>query len=135
MPPPDECPRARPNAPDGTHITLYESLDLRYDPTTVQWARPKFAHLSHEPLIRAWVRVEDAATDPYAVAVAADALPPAVFALGYLGWSRSGSTFGFLFLCLCVILGCWTDWPMYAFAGFLAVAHFFRRRGERTGKP
>lgn len=49
-------------------------------------------------------------------------------ALGYLGWARSGSTFGFFFLCLGVILGCWTDWPMYAFAGFLAVAHFFRRR-------
>jgi hypothetical protein len=49
-------------------------------------------------------------------------------ALGYLGWARSGSKFGFVMLCLCVILGCWTDWPMYAFSGFLAVAHFLRRR-------
>jgi hypothetical protein len=48
--------------------------------------------------------------------------------LGYQGWARLGSKFGFLFLCLCVILGCWTDWPMYAFVGFLAVAHFFRSR-------
>ncbi|MDB5321024.1 MAG: dolichyl-phosphate-mannose-protein mannosyltransferase [Phycisphaerales bacterium] len=56
-------------------------------------------------------------------------------ALGYLSWARSGSRFGFLFLCLCVILGCWTDWPMYAFAGFLAVAHFFRRRDLLTPLP
>jgi 4-amino-4-deoxy-L-arabinose transferase-like glycosyltransferase len=56
-------------------------------------------------------------------------------ALGYLSWARSGSRFGFLFLCLCLILGCWTDWPMYAFVGFLAVAHFFRRRDLLTPLP
>ena len=55
--------------------------------------------------------------------------------LGYLGWARSGSTFGFLFMCLCVILGCWTDWPMYIFTGFLAIAHFFRRRDLLTPLP
>jgi 4-amino-4-deoxy-L-arabinose transferase-like glycosyltransferase len=62
---------------------------------------------------------------------------------GYLGWARSGSKLGFLLLCLCVVLGCWTDWPMYVFTGLLAVSHFFRRRdlvmlgrGEETpGRP
>jgi 4-amino-4-deoxy-L-arabinose transferase-like glycosyltransferase len=56
-------------------------------------------------------------------------------AVGYLGWARSGSKLGFLFLCLCVVGGCWTDWPMYAFVGFLAAAHFFRRRDLLTPLP
>lgn len=56
-------------------------------------------------------------------------------ALGYLGWARSGSKFGFLFMSLCIILGCWTDWPMYIFTGFLAIAHFFRRRDLLTPLP
>ena len=61
--------------------------------------------------------------------------------LGYLAWARSGSRLGFILLCVCVILGCWTDWPMYIFAGFLAVAHFLRRRdllaprGRTPGGP
>jgi hypothetical protein len=55
--------------------------------------------------------------------------------LGYLGWARSGSKFGFVFMTVCVILGCWTDWPMYIFTGFLAVAHFFRRRDLLTPLP
>jgi hypothetical protein len=69
-------------------------------------------------------------------------------ALGYLSWARSGSKAGFLLLIVCVILGCWTDWPMYVFTGFLAVMHFFKRRDglivatpeggetvERAGRP
>lgn len=48
--------------------------------------------------------------------------------LGYLGWARSSSRVGFGLLVVCVILGCWTDWPMYVFTGFLAVLHFVRRR-------
>jgi hypothetical protein len=61
--------------------------------------------------------------------------------LGYLAWARSGSRWGFILLCICVILGCWTDWPMYVFTGFLAVAHFLRRRdllaprGRTPGGP
>src|SRR5205814_10662283 len=52
--------------------------------------------------------------------------------LGYLAWARSGSRVGFILLCICVILGCWTDWPMYIFTGFLALAHFLRRRALLT---
>jgi len=55
--------------------------------------------------------------------------------LGYLAWARSGSTLGFLLLCVCVVLGCWTDWPMYVFTGLLAVTHFFRRRDLLTPLP
>jgi 4-amino-4-deoxy-L-arabinose transferase-like glycosyltransferase len=69
-------------------------------------------------------------------------------ALGYLGWARSGSKAGFLLLVVCVILGCWADWPMYVFTGLLAAMHFLRRRDglvvatpeggqtvERAGRP
>jgi hypothetical protein len=87
LPPPDSCAPAPANAPDGTHISLYEAVEVRYDRATVQWARPKLAHLAHEPVLRAWVRLADGPTDPYGVIVAADALPPAVFALGFRGWS------------------------------------------------
>jgi hypothetical protein len=55
--------------------------------------------------------------------------------LGYLGWARSESKFGFLFMTICVILGCWTDWPMYIFTGFLAAAHLFKRRDLQTPLP
>jgi hypothetical protein len=48
-------------------------------------------------------------------------------AIGYVGWVKNSSAFGFLLLCVCVILGCWTDWPIYIFTGLLAVAHFFRK--------
>jgi hypothetical protein len=58
-------------------------------------------------------------------------------ALGYLAWARRGSTLGFLMLFVAVVLGCWTDWPMYLFTGFLAVAHFLSRRdaAESRGRP
>jgi hypothetical protein len=48
--------------------------------------------------------------------------------VGYVAWSRRGSTIGFLMLAACVVLGCWTDWPMYLFTGFLALLHVLRRR-------
>jgi hypothetical protein len=47
--------------------------------------------------------------------------------IGYMGYAKSKSAVGFLLLCLAVIAGCWTDWPMYVFAGFLAVMHLFKR--------
>jgi predicted ATPase len=48
--------------------------------------------------------------------------------LGYLSWAQSGSKAGFVALCACVVLGCWTDWPMHIFAGLLGLAHAVRRR-------
>ena len=84
LPPPDECPRARTSAPDGTHISLYDPVEVRYDRDTVRWAGRDAS--PQPPLIRSWVRVSGE-TDAYAVTVAADALPPAVFALGARGWA------------------------------------------------
>lgn len=51
-----------------------------------------------------------------------------IAALGYLSWAKSSSKLGLLILFIAVIGGCWTDWPMYIFAGLLAVAHFLQRR-------
>jgi 4-amino-4-deoxy-L-arabinose transferase-like glycosyltransferase len=56
-------------------------------------------------------------------------------ALGYMWWAKKGCGFGFFLLCVCVVLGCWTDWPMYVFAGLLAVTHFFRRRDLLPLRP
>lgn len=47
---------------------------------------------------------------------------------GYLSWSRSRSRPGLVIMMLAVVFGCWTDWPMYLFAGLLALAHFVHRR-------
>ena len=84
LPPPEECPRAPAQAPDGTTIALYDKVEVRYDRATMRWAREPG---QHEPLLRAWVRLPDDEPDPYAVIVAADVLPPAVFALGARGWA------------------------------------------------
>jgi hypothetical protein len=84
LPPPEECPRARTTAPDGTQISLYDAVEVRYDRETVRWAGRDAT--PQPPVVRAWVRVGDE-TDAYAVTVAADALPPAVFALGARGWA------------------------------------------------
>ncbi|MDX6286186.1 MAG: hypothetical protein QOG53_1671 [Frankiales bacterium] len=85
LPPLDECPRGRPVAPDGTHIGLFDHVEVRYDARTVGWATNQPG--PHPPMIRAWARIVDAPTDPYGVVVVADALPPSVFALGRIGWA------------------------------------------------
>jgi acyl-CoA thioesterase len=84
MPPPEECPLARSTAPDGTRISLFDHVEVRYDRDTVRWAGRQAT--PQPPLLRAWVRIGPD-TDPYTVLVAADALPPAVFALGARGWA------------------------------------------------
>ena len=44
--------------------------------------------------------------------------------------------FGWPLLLGCIVLGCWMDWPMFIFAGFLAAAHFISRPGWRNlGQP
>lgn len=85
LPPPDDCPQAQPDTPDGTHIGLFNHVDVRYDRTTMGWATNRPG--PHRPVIRAWARIVEAPTDAYGVVVAADALPPAVFALGARGWA------------------------------------------------
>jgi hypothetical protein len=54
--------------------------------------------------------------------------------LGYLSWARPGSRAGFVFMCLCIVLGCWTDWPMYLFSGFLGVLHVLKRPDRTDGR-
>jgi Thioesterase-like superfamily len=85
MPAPEDCPRGKPTTPDGTYISLFDRLEVRYDPATVMWAVREGGR--QDPVLRAWVRIDGDDTDAYAVAIAADALPPAVFALGFRGWA------------------------------------------------
>ena len=59
--------------------------------------------------------------------------------VGYLGWARSRSGIAFVWMCICVLSGCWTDWPMYVFSGFLGLMHLFKWRDlvpmRRDGTP
>jgi hypothetical protein len=85
LPPLAECPRAEPSTPDGTPLGLMNKVELHMDPATMRWAG---GHPGpHEPVFGGWVRLVDAPTDAYTVVIAADTLPPAVFALGARGWA------------------------------------------------
>jgi hypothetical protein len=81
--PPEECPTGRL---ENFEVELLDQIDLRMDPTTVQ-----FAHLSAlpgRPLVRAWFRLlEEEPIDAFGLLLAVDALPPTVFNLGRLGWA------------------------------------------------
>jgi hypothetical protein len=84
VPAPEECVAAlRP--PSGPVPGLVERLEIRFDPATAGWVEGRPAA---EPRLRAWMRLADGCDpDPLALLVFADALPPAGFAVGRLGWA------------------------------------------------
>jgi acyl-coenzyme A thioesterase PaaI-like protein len=60
-------------------------VDMRLDPATIGWRRGEPAGV---PEMRGYFRLrEDRDSDAYTLALAVDALPPAVFGLGAAGWS------------------------------------------------
>jgi acyl-CoA thioesterase len=78
--PAEECPGGRP-----AHFQaeLLDQIDVRVDPTTAPFPEP-----SGKPVVRAWFRLLDGeVTDPLALLLAVDALPPTVFNLGAFGWA------------------------------------------------
>jgi hypothetical protein len=83
--PVEECVAATADLPDGTHIPLFEHVDLRLDPATVGW----FAgHPAGVLEMRGHVRLASGdESDPLVLPLAVDALPPTVFGLGMLGWA------------------------------------------------
>ena len=80
-----DCVPSSDRMPDGTEVTLLRHLDVRLDPATVSWARDG----GHgRPEMLATVALADGADpDPLVATLAADALPPVVFALGRFGWA------------------------------------------------
>jgi hypothetical protein len=85
FPPVDECVQARRQAPNGVDVRIMDHVDVRFDPSCLGWARGEPG--PQPPEMRGWFRIRDADTDPFGVVIAADVLPPTVFALGIFGWA------------------------------------------------
>jgi hypothetical protein len=88
--PVDEEQCAAPNIRPGTGPSILDSVSVRYAPGF----GPRDLVTAAEPdaVVTAWVRLltgED--PDPFSCIVAADALVPAPFQLGYIGWSPTVS--------------------------------------------
>jgi acyl-coenzyme A thioesterase PaaI-like protein len=83
-PPPDVCPATL--RPPGVPVPgLVQRLDIRFDPATAGFVEGRPAA---EPRLLAWMRLADGGEpDPLALLMFADALPPAGFAIGRIGWA------------------------------------------------
>jgi hypothetical protein len=83
-PAPEECVAAL--RPPGVPVPgLVQRLDIRFDPATAGFVQGRPAA---EPRLRAWMRLADGRdADPLALLLFADALPPAGFAIGRMGWA------------------------------------------------
>ncbi|SEP09889.1 Thioesterase-like superfamily protein [Trujillonella endophytica] len=84
VPAPEACVAAL--RPDGVPTPgLVQRLDIRFDPATTGWTEGRPAA---EPRLRAWMRLSDGREpDPLALLLFADALPPAAYAIGRMGWA------------------------------------------------
>ena len=88
LPPIEECVNLGPwpgtVGPDGT-AGYAAQVDLRLDPATTGWRRGEPAGI---PEMRGYFALREGRDpDVYLLAVAVDALPPAVFGLGAAGWA------------------------------------------------
>jgi hypothetical protein len=78
--PVEDCPTGRP---EFFHAELMDHIDVRVDPVTAPFPTP-----NGDPVVRGWFRLhDDEVTDPLALLLAVDALPPTVFNLGSIGWA------------------------------------------------
>ena len=77
----DDCPRSQPTGAVGI-ITVQ---DQRLDPVCTTFAR---GEVSDRAEVKGWMRLDDgeAEWDPWSLLFASDALPPATFPLGLVGW-------------------------------------------------
>ncbi|MQA95235.1 MAG: thioesterase family protein [Streptosporangiales bacterium] len=84
--PVEECrgdPAAESNA--GRQIGLAHQMELRFDPATAEWAHGRPGDTLE---MSGYFRLRDGSEpDSYVLAVAVDAFPPVVFALGSYGWA------------------------------------------------
>jgi hypothetical protein len=86
LPPLEQCvgfaeapPEFRQQAPP-----LMSRFEMRFDPASVGWA---VGVPSGRGLIQCWFRLPDREPDPISLLRAVDAMPPATFDLGLLGWA------------------------------------------------
>ena len=88
MPPPEEC-FGFADVPEGMSSfpppPIMDRVDMRFDPATSTWA---VGQPSRQGRMRAWVRFRDAREpDPLSLLFFLDAMPPAAFDLGLMGWA------------------------------------------------
>jgi len=85
VPPIEECVAQPQLTPDGAPAGLAGQVEFRHDPETVGWLT---GENRGRPEMRGYVRLrEPQDPDPYVLALATDAMPPAVFGIGRLGWA------------------------------------------------
>jgi hypothetical protein len=86
IPPVEDCIDLVASAPDPSQLPpLMRRFGTRLDPAYTGWAlgRP-----SGEGVIQGWFRLaDDRPLDPIALLLVVDALPPATFDLGRMGWA------------------------------------------------
>jgi acyl-CoA thioesterase len=82
--PEDACPRAPATGPTGMALPIMDSIDLRLDPAVSGFRQGRPTGRGE---VRGWFRFADGRPpDPLALLLAVDALPPATFDLGTVGW-------------------------------------------------
>jgi acyl-CoA thioesterase len=83
--PVEDCLRGQAELPWGVRVPIMEHLDVRLDPSSVGWFK---GDPSGSLRMLGWVRfADDRPVDPLALLQVVDALPPASFELGIVGWA------------------------------------------------
>jgi acyl-CoA thioesterase len=83
--PVEDCVRGLAELPWGVRVPIMEHLDVRLDPSSVGWFK---GDPSGSLRMLGWVRfADDRPVDPLALLQVVDALPPASFELGIVGWA------------------------------------------------
>ena len=86
LPPLEQCVGFADAPPEFQEQTppLMSRFDMRFDPASAGWA---VGAPSGRGLIQCWFRLPDREPDPLSLLLAVDAMPPATFDLGLLGWA------------------------------------------------
>ena len=83
--PVEDCLRGQVETPWGVRVPIAEHVDVRLDPSSAGWFK---GDPSGTLRMLGWVRFADGRPmDPLALLQAVDALPPASFELGIIGWA------------------------------------------------
>jgi len=86
LPPLGQCVGFADAPPEFLELSppLMSRFDMRFDPASAGWA---MGAPSGRGLIQCWFRLPDREPDPISLLLAVDAMPPATFDLGLMGWA------------------------------------------------
>jgi len=85
LPDVESCVTGRRRGPGGVEVAIMDHVDVRFDPATIGWATGEPG--PQPPEVRGWIRLRSEPTDVFTIILAADVMPPTVFALGLFGWA------------------------------------------------